>query len=139
MSVFKDYELKKIVTAAIILNDSRVLIGRRKLNQSLGGYWEFPGGKVENGESLVDCLKRELKEELGVNAKVSEDIFMSVDHTYEGGEIQLIAMRADIGDQQPVGTVHDFLAWAPIEELASYKLAPADLPIAKKIIEKFSQ
>ncbi|MFM6921569.1 MAG: (deoxy)nucleoside triphosphate pyrophosphohydrolase, partial [Polynucleobacter victoriensis] len=119
--------MKKIVTAAIILNESRVLIGRRKPNQALGGYWEFPGGKVENGESLVDCLKRELQEELGVNAKVSEDIFMLVDHTYDGGEIQLIAMLADIGDQQPVGTVHDFLAWAPIEELSSYKLAPADL------------
>lgn len=131
--------MKKIVTAAIILNESRVLIGRRKPNQALGGYWEFPGGKVENGESLVDCLKRELQEELGVNAKVSEDIFMLVDHTYNGGEIQLIAMLADIGDQQPVGTVHDFLAWAPIEELLSYKLAPADIPIAQKIIQKFSQ
>ena len=131
--------LKKIVTAAIILNESRVLIGRRKPNQALGGYWEFPGGKVENGESLVDCLKRELQEELGVNAKVSEDIFMLVDHTYDGGEIQLIAMLADIGDQQPVGTVHDFLAWARIEELLSYKLAPADIPIAQKIIQKFSQ
>lgn len=131
--------LKKIVTAAIILNESRVLIGRRKPNQALGGYWEFPGGKVENGESLVDCLKRELQEELGVNAKVSEDIFMLVDHTYDGGEIQLIAMLADIGGQQPVGTVHDFLAWAPIEELLSYKLAPADIPIAQKIIQKFSQ
>ncbi len=131
--------MKKIVTAAIILNESRVLIGRRKPNQALGGYWEFPGGKVENGESLVDCLKRELQEELGVNAKVSEDIFMLVDHTHDGGEIQLIAMLADIGDQQPVGTVHDFLAWAPIEELLSYKLAPADIPIAQKIIQKFSQ
>ena len=131
--------MKKIVTAAIILNESRVLIGRRKPNQALGGYWEFPGGKVENGESLVDCLKRELQEELGVNAKVSEDIFMLVDHTYDGREIQLIAMLADIGDQQPVGTVHDFLAWAPIEELLSYKLAPADIPIAQKIIQKFSQ
>lgn len=131
--------MKKIVTAAIILNESRVLIGRRKPNQALGGYWEFPGGKVENGESLVDCLKRELQEELGVNAKVSEDIFMLVDHTYDGGEIQLIAMLADIGDQQPVGTVHDFLAWARIEELSSYKLAPADLPIAQKIIQKFGQ
>jgi 8-oxo-dGTP diphosphatase len=131
--------LKKIVTAAIILNESRVLIGRRKPNQALGGYWEFPGGKVENGESLVDCLKRELQEELGVNAKVSQDIFMLVDHTHDGGEIQLIAMLADIGDQQPVGTVHDFLAWAPIEELLSYKLAPADIPIAQKIIQKFSQ
>ena len=131
--------LKKIVTAAIILNESRVLIGRRKPNQALGGYWEFPGGKVENGESLVDCLKRELQEELGVNAKVSEDIFMLVDHAHDGGDIQLIAMLADIGDQQPVGTVHDFLAWAPIEELLSYKLAPADIPIAQKIIQKFSQ
>ncbi len=131
--------MKKIVTAAIILNESRVLIGRRKPNQALGGYWEFPGGKVENGESLVDCLKRELKEELSVNAKVSEDIFAMVDHSYDGGEIQLVAMLADIGDQQPVGTVHDFLAWAAIEELSSYKLAPADVPIAQKIIQKFGQ
>ena len=58
--------MKKIVTAAIILNESRVLIGRRKPNQALGGYWEFPGGKLEAGETVVQALRRELQEEIGI-------------------------------------------------------------------------
>ena len=56
----------KIVTAAIVLQDNKVLLTRRALGQSLEGYWEFPGGKVEEGESLQECLKREIFEELGV-------------------------------------------------------------------------
>jgi mutator protein MutT len=56
----------KIVTAAIVLQDNKVLLTRRAPGQSLEGYWEFPGGKVEEGESLQECLKREIFEELGV-------------------------------------------------------------------------
>ena len=62
----------KIVTAAIVQDNGRYLIARRRLGEKLAGMWEFPGGKVEFGESLPECLKRELMEELGVKADVGE-------------------------------------------------------------------
>ena len=68
----------KIVTAAIVLQDNKVLLTRRAPGQSLEGYWEFPGGKVEEGESLQECLKREIFEELGVQAEVEQDEFCVV-------------------------------------------------------------
>lgn len=132
-------QLKIIVTAAVILDGANVLIGRRKHDQLLAGHWEFPGGKQETGESLTECLQRELEEELGVNATIHEEIFMEVDHTYERGDIKLVAMLADIGDQLPMSKSHDLLAWAKISELHTFKLAPADLPIAQKIVERFGQ
>ena len=58
------------VIAAIIRNNNKTLIARRRPNKHLGGYWEFPGGKIENGETPEECLVREIKEELGVSINV---------------------------------------------------------------------
>jgi len=83
----------KIVTAAIVLQDNKVLLTRKAPGQSLEGYWEFPGGKVEEGESLQECLKREIFEELGVQAEVEQDEFCVVKHQYDHGEILLVGIR----------------------------------------------
>ena len=61
---------EKFVTAAIILRDDRVLLARRSSGQKLAGFWEFPGGKVEAGETPESCLARELEEELGIGVHV---------------------------------------------------------------------
>jgi 8-oxo-dGTP diphosphatase len=68
----------KTVTAAIAIDKGRILLARRSQNEKLSGYWEFPGGKVEKGESLQDCLKKELKEELGVQAEIGEPTAESI-------------------------------------------------------------
>jgi 8-oxo-dGTP diphosphatase len=118
------------VTAAIIRRDGRVLIARRKAGGHLGGYWEFPGGKIESGETPEECLARELEEEFSVGAKVGAFITSSR-FAYEDCQVELLAYEAALGSEDWVLTSHDETRWVEIRELTSYKLAPADLPIAE--------
>ena len=74
----------KVVVVAIIEKNGAVLIGKRKWETQFAKSWEFPGGTLEEGESPEECLKRELEEELAVNAEVSE-LLCSTEHTYEPG------------------------------------------------------
>ncbi len=123
----------KMVTAAIIRRGATVLLARRQPGQKLAGYWEFPGGKVEEGESLDACLQREIAEELGVQVEVGEVVATS-DYIYAHGAIRLVAMATTIlcGELRP--TVHDQLAWVPVGQLLRYRLAPADIPIAEALL-----
>lgn len=124
----------KTVIAAIIIDGDSVLIARRDQFQKLSGYWEFPGGKVENGESFVECLHRELLEELGVESEIGEVLAKSEYH-YEHGSFLLIGIYTRLRSKQLTLTVHDRAEWVPIANLLKYRLAPADIPLAKKIQE----
>jgi 8-oxo-dGTP diphosphatase len=123
----------KTVTAAIIRDGDRVLITRRKLGQKLEGYWEFPGGKLEDGETLQACLEREIIEELNLRIRAGEVVATS-DYVYDHGSIRLIALEAVIVSGAPVPTVHDKMEWIPVSKLLEYKLAPADIPIAEELM-----
>jgi 5-methylcytosine-specific restriction protein A len=127
----------KKVTAAIILKEDKVLIMRRAPGQKYAGGWEFPGGKIEEGETLEHCLERELKEELNIVASVQRFFYKS-NYNYPQGNIQLFAYIVKIiaGDIQL--SVHDKLEWVDKENLLSFDLLPADVPIAKKIVEEIS-
>ena len=127
----------QIVTAAIVISNKAVLIARRSPGQSLEGYWEFPGGKIEEGESLQDCLKRELLEELGVLSEVEKDEFCIVRHSYAKGELLLVGLIAYLKSHNFKLSVHDKVEWVPFDDILSYKLAPADVQIAEKIIQSF--
>lgn len=113
------------VTAAIIRKDNTVLIAQRGGTGDIAGKWEFPGGKVEEGESLEQCLRREIKEELGVNIKVQryfgESIFQSTARTY-----RIMAFMAKLisGDLNP--SEHSGLKWVTVSELDQYQFLPAD-------------
>lgn len=122
----------KRVTAAIIGRDGKFLIVRRKQGQKLSGYWEFPGGKIEEGETPEDCLKRELKEELGVEAEIGPLLGQNT-FTYDHGKILLLAYETRIPAGEITLTVHDAAEWVPPAEFSNYKLAPADIPIANNI------
>lgn len=122
----------KVVAAAIFFDGDRVLLARRGPDEKLAGYWEFPGGKVEEGETLHDCLVRELQEELGLNIRVLDEIAVSEYH-YGHGAIQLVGLRAEIIGGQVLLTVHDAVEWVQIDQLTDYHLAPADIPIAWQI------
>lgn len=116
------------VVAAVIQNTyGEVLIAKRKQSKILGGYWEFPGGKIENNEVPEDSLKRELKEEMNIDIQVCEMIGESV-YKYARGPIRLIAYKAKIveGDIELVD--HDEFKWVKVNALISYNLAPADIP-----------
>lgn len=128
----------KEVSAAIIFQDDKVLIARRAPDQKLAGYWEFAGGKKEAGETIEDCLVRELREELGVHVLPMRIVGTS-DYSYEHGQIRLIGIEARIlsGDLHP--TVHDKLQWVAPEDLTSYRLAPADIPLALLIREQHAK
>jgi 8-oxo-dGTP diphosphatase len=124
----------KDVTAAIIIENGRVILTRRKHDQSLAGYWEFPGGKIEEGETPQICLEREIFEELGVRVKTGLILAESV-YQYEHGKIRLIALFTELIDKQIVLEVHDKAEWVRLVDVLDYKLAPADISIAKTVME----
>lgn len=121
----------RLVTAAVIIEQGRLLLVRRSPNQPLPGYWELPGGKVEQGESLEDCLVRELYEELGVRAKVGP-VLARTNYRYDHGEFEMVALEASrLGEFEL--RVHDAMAWVASDELSGYELAPADIELIAQL------
>lgn len=117
-----------LVTAAVILWDGRLMLARRAANKSLAGYWELPGGKVEAGEDERDCLRRELKEELDLDAEILDLVADNV-HEYEEVIVRLRAYIAKPALLQVALSVHDAVAWVARDEVADYRIAPADIPL----------
>lgn len=122
------------VSAGIVLDGSKVLLTRRAPEENFAGRWEFPGGKLEFGETPQVCLARELKEELDIDVAVG-GFCTEVLHHYETISVRLLAYYCTILSGQLSMSVHDQYAWIPINELLNYPLLPADVPIAKKVQE----
>jgi dihydroflavonol-4-reductase len=122
------------VVAAVIEREGCVLIARR-LDGALKGMWEFPGGKREPGESDSEALQRELKEELGIESEIGEWVGDS-EHIAARGLVELRFYFARALGEPALGPAHDALKWVKRSELPLYDLAPADLPIVKKLLEK---
>jgi len=120
------------VTAAVIEKNGKILIAKRKRSQKLGGKWEFPGGKLEPGETPEECLKRELREELGIDAIIGPYICFNT-FTYRHITIKLLAYRIS----RFSGTIklndHEKIKWILPKDLNKYDLAEADIPIAEAI------
>lgn len=127
--------ITKVVCGIILCNDE-VLICRRKPEKSLGGYWEFPGGKVEGTESYEDSLTRELMEEINLKVKIKKHFFNTVHH-YEKITIELISFICETNNPAVESTDHDQLEWVKVENLLNWKLAPADIPIARALNKEF--
>ncbi|MEW4211600.1 (deoxy)nucleoside triphosphate pyrophosphohydrolase [Priestia megaterium] len=125
----------KKVTAAIIKDENRLLIAKRHSKDPLGGKWEFPGGKIEPGETPQECLVREIKEELGVEVKIGpfydDNVYSTQDHN-----IHLSFYWAKVINGEVIPVVHDDLKWTTIEELANFDFAPADIPIVKRLMKE---
>lgn len=122
----------KQVTAALLFYNNKLLISRRHKNDILAGKWEFPGGKVESGETSEECLAREMKEEFNIQVSVDK-FFTSSTYKYTHGEFQLLAYFVTwlTGDLSPV--VHDEIAWVDVKDLHNYDFLPADIPIVEKL------
>jgi 8-oxo-dGTP diphosphatase len=122
------------VIAAIIMQDDKVLIAQRAEGQKLAGKWEFPGGKLEEGETPEECLKREIKEELSLDIEVGEFFGESVYH-YETGPIRLVAYMARLLGGKCSLKVHSHVAWVSPRDLTGYDFAPADVVFVDKLRE----
>lgn len=128
----------KIVGTAIIMDEKgRILIGQRPEGKALAGLWEFPGGKQEEGETVEECIVREIREELDVCCVVG-DYMMSVSKVYPHGEFKLMVYLAKIKDVENLkALVHQDLRWVSAAELKNYEFPPADVDIIAYLQENF--
>ena len=119
------------VTAALIVKDDKVLAARRRPGKHLEGYWEFPGGKLEENETPEDCLERELAEEFRISSRVRAFIGESI-YDYGDKIVRLLGFEVDhlSGDFELMD--HDELRWLNIDQLEDVKWAPADIPLVEQ-------
>ena len=124
----------KRVTAAIILQGDKVLIAQRAAGDRQALKWEFPGGKMEAGETPEECLVREIREELALDIAVSEH-FMTSLFRQETGMIELMAFLSEIQGGTVRLNVHADVRWVFLRDLTAFDFAPADIPIMYKLLE----
>lgn len=121
------------VGAAVIEDEEgRLLIARRREGKSQAGLWEFPGGKLEPGESPQACIARELREEMNIEVQPGA-ILGSNEHAYANGTIRLIAVRARYISGEIRLTDHDACEWVKLSRLSHYLFAPADVKFVEML------
>ncbi len=121
------------ISAGIIEYNGKYLIGRRRLDKSFGGLWEFPGGKIEVGELPEETLKREIKEEFDIDIEVGA-YFMTSDVETDIAHLSMQVFFAKWDGQGKIKICdHEEFKFIDLSELDNFKFAPADLPIIKKL------
>ncbi len=123
-----------LVSAAILIEDERVLLSQRKQGTHLAFCWEFPGGKVEEGEDPRDALARELREELGIACAIGAPVEITF-HRYPSKEVLLLFFEATRLSHSAAPRAIDVAAvrWASIEELNDADFPPADLAVLERV------
>jgi len=117
-----------VVAAALFDEGGRVLIAQRPEGKHMAGWWEFPGGKVAEGESDGAALVRELREELGIEAHAHGEI-TSMSHEYPDRIVDLVLWHVSLSRGEPRGLDGQHLKWVDCQSLGSERLLPADLPL----------
>ena len=124
--------MTKKVAAAVVERDGKVLVARRKPGLVAGGLWEFPGGKLEEGESAEKGLAREIEEELGVGARVGE-LLCSVPFEGELASFELVVFRTELlGDDFRL-TDHDEVRWLDPAEMDESVFSKPDRPVVRRL------
>ncbi len=119
-----------VAAAALIDTDGRVLICKRPKGKQLEGMWEFPGGKVEEGETLEACLIRELEEELGIKvAKNCLAPFVFASHAYDSFSLIMPLFLCRRWEGVVTAREHEAIAWVRPQKLTDYPMPPADAPL----------
>ena len=131
-----------VVVAGVIFEGDRVLVTQRKTGTHLAGAWEFPGGKLEEGESPQDALARELREEIGIEVRVAEVIDVAF-HRYEDAEkaVLLLFYEACILPSSPAPRAIDVarVGWWTAAELKPSRFPPADVGVLEKVRARLVQ
>ena len=123
----------KQVVAALILKNGEVLVCQRTRHQSMPLKWEFPGGKIEDGEQPRDALRRELEEELGIDAHIGEEV-ARIRHDYKNGgavELRFYVVNEYTGEME--NRIFRDMRWAKRSELPSYDFLEADLELVRDL------
>ncbi len=125
----------KRVVAALIFQGDKILVCQRTRHQTMPLKWEFPGGKIEEGEQPRDALRRELEEELGIDAKIGQEVSRIV-HEYPGGgsvELRFFVVNEYKGIIE--NKIFRDLRWARRSELSQYDFLEADLTLVRSLAE----
>ncbi len=135
MSEKSSFPPHKIIGVAVIWNDQgQILIDRRRPEGVMGGLWEFPGGKIEPGETVEECIKREIYEELGIVIEVGEHL-ITIDHTYTHLRVTLTVHHSRLikGIPQPIEC--DEVRWVSLDKLEQFAFPEANIQIIAALRE----
>ena len=124
----------KRVTAAVMEKDGRILLAQRRKDDALGGKWEFPGGKMEPGETPEECLRRELKEEFEIDAEIGAYICSSR-FEYKHIQVELLVYKARHLSGEFILHDHDRIEWVKPGDIKGYDLSSADIPVVDAILK----
>lgn len=124
------------VVCAVILNEGKILIAQRSKKMSLALKWEFPGGKVENGEDKNKALKREINEELNMEISIIKEL-TAVVHRYPDFELCLYPFLCLSNSRRHKAIEHVQILWENVENLKNYEWAAADVPVVDEVISLF--
>lgn len=125
----------RAVVAALILRDKQILICQRKAGTAMGLQWEFPGGKIEAGESPEQALRRELNEELGINASIGPYVAEVLHHYRNGGSIHLRFFAVHEFEGELQNRVFEAMRWVELRDLPTYNFLAADRKFVRDLAQ----
>lgn len=123
------------VTAAIVTDQGKILIAQKESTHKLAGLWEFPGGKMEPGETPETCLQRELAEELGIEVEIT-GLFGEYEFPLQSVTLHLRGYRARVTGGTLTLHEHDDAKWVTVSELGAYSFVPSDMGFVKRLQEE---
>ncbi|EMC8464044.1 8-oxo-dGTP diphosphatase MutT [Vibrio alginolyticus] len=132
--------MKRIhIVAAIIFNQdkSKIFITKRPDDKHKGGFWEFPGGKVESGESIEHALARELEEEVGIEV-TEQALFEHLEYDYPDKSLKFDFITVSKFSNEPYGREGQEGHWVEIRELGNYAFPEANVPILERVVKEFA-
>lgn len=118
------------IAVACVIDRSQALIGRRPESAVLGGYWEFPGGKIRSGEEPAEAARRECLEETGLDVRIGQLLTEAI-HRYEHGDLQIFFFEATPRQPKPPATGR--FRWVPLEKLSDYRFPPANDELLRRL------
>ena len=126
----------KIIGVAVIWNDTeQILIDRRPQEGTMGGLWEFPGGKIEPGETVEECIKREIDEELAIDVEIGDHL-ITIDHSYTNIRVTLTVHECQHIKGIPQTLECDEIRWVNLEQLEQFNFPDANFQIIADLKQK---